>query len=344
MDSRRLPLSALAFIFLLACGGCAALGDGDKGGGGSNLPNRGFLGYEPLNAEDEDGSPVVLAPPEGERWENPSAVVRGDRVEVFFERISVDDVHEVFRAVSDDGGVQFSSPQRVLAPAQVAETDVEGRLLAPSVIFSDGRYLMTFGFGADAGIGLASSVDGVAFEVDPSLTLRPRGADEAAGVAEPTLVVSDDGEMALYYVGRESAEGGLPLLMRAVFSDGDWQRDGVVLSPPEECLDAFSEPETCWDAEGIVSPEVRLVSSATGRRLWRLSYSAGGEEGVGFAASWDGIEWTRFEFNPRLDGQSQQPTNVQWGEKFLLFYLHDRGSDVGIALAVSDSGHPGEQW
>lgn len=79
-----------------------------------------------------------------------------------------------------------------------------------------------------------------------------------------------------------------------------WTEIGVVFGGGEGCLNTSGQPAPCWDRAGVDTLEVRPALTAVGRPLLRMWYSAANSGDVGFAASWDGMTWSRFRYNPTL--------------------------------------------
>lgn len=297
---------------------CAAQG-GDEGGA-ANLPNRGIAGWV-IQGDTED--PFVLVPDDGARetFGGPSALVVDDEVVVWFHVLG-DDAMVVRRAASPDG--------EAFGPASDALADARD----PSVQRApDGRYWMAF---ADVdGLGLATSDDGRTFARASSSGL-PLGA-------EPSLVV--DGDRLIVFtvldgaVVRVEADVGARAFGEAI----------VVLSPGVGCADPFGAAEPCWDETTLAGPEVRLATTATGRRVFRMLYAGrrGATFDLGFAASYDGLTWSRYAFNPVVEeGFSQvAPTAIARDDGYALYWAEPRTATFGgIVLARSAPTRPAERW
>ncbi len=357
-------MGRLAIGWLAAAGaGCGTLG-GD-GGGANELPNRGIVPYEKVTVGGADagasdvgadvapapGSPFVLQPedPKGQRIAEPSAVVDGGRVVLFAGVRTVKGGATVIARAEAEDGVRFGPLETVLA-AEGGPEWFGGAIGAPAVVRDGERWLMAFAVGDGAGIGLATSEDGVAFTPGAGPVLTAEGEDEAGGVGSPSLVVGPEG-LVLFYEARREA-GGPAHLRRASSPDGvTFTRDGAVLEGGVDCLDPQGEPETCWDAFSVETPEARLATTATGRRVWRLFYagraSAKGKADLGFAASFDGLVFERYRFNPVLDDSVDEraPSNVLSGGRYLLYFAEDRSTKgQGVGLAIDDAGAPSERF
>ncbi|MCB9729345.1 MAG: hypothetical protein H6744_15820 [Deltaproteobacteria bacterium] len=346
------PITRLIALWATAalCGGCAALGGG--GGGGENLPNRGIAPYVRVGGDDEE-TPLPYAleaeEPEAVELREPSAVVVDAQVLLYVElRERVGGAASIARASSDASGTSFGPSEPVLDPAEAPEW-ADGRVGAPSVLRTDGGWLLAFAYGDGAGIGLARSQDGLHFDVDPQPALARDPATEAS-VDAPSLVRFGDQLVLLYEVlGVE--EGATRRIDRAL-ADGDgvsFARAGTALEAGTGCFGADGAEDPCWDRAGVGSPELRVSRTATGRELLRLFYTGySGKRGdLGFAASFDGVTWSRFAFNPvvaeKLDERG--PTNVRFGDIYLLYYVETgSGTAHGIAAARDEAGVPSERF
>lgn len=214
----------------------------------------------------------------------------------------VDEVCSIERARTEDG-LSFEPPETVMEGAR-----------APHVVRAGGEWRMAY-VDAEGRIGVARG-DGRTFH----------GAVTALSGEAPSLA----GEH-LYFV-REAA------VWRAG-ADGTGARQ--VMTGGEGCTDADGAPEKCWDAEGVADAEVRLAETATGRVVYRMVYTATGG-GLGFAASADGVRWSRFAFNPLLD-KASDGTNVRFGDRYALYFAAG-GSEPYVAAAFNDPSAPSESF
>jgi hypothetical protein len=325
-------------------GGCAAMGGG--GGGGDNLPNRGVVPYERLL--DDNGEAVLFAliseTPDTLIYVEPHALVTEDQqVLLFAEAYDLDSRSGAIVRCDLDATFRCPSPRTVLTPSD--NEWLAGRVGAPSLVRQDGDWLMAFAYGEGHGIGLAWSVDGEDFVLEEAPLLVASGPYEEGGINSPSLIRTDTGYR-LYYEGRD-AEG----ISRILAADGDFgltfERVGVALDRGLACLDLSGQPDTCWDAGGVGGPEVRLATTGAGRAVFRLFYTGLGATGLelGFAASWDGLAFERFVYNPVIatDASERQATNVQVGERYLLFFEERISNTVrGIAVSTNDTPAPSE--
>lgn len=345
----RLAFHLAAACAAIAVAGCAALGGG--GGGGENLPNRGIVPWVPLPIPDGTGemTPFALAPGEDEQLREPFAYSESaaSPVDVYYERVRADGTSVIERARTEDG-LHFAAPELILDPAN-APSWVADRVGGPSVARLDSTWLLAFAYGEGAGVGLAWSFDGVHFEVDSEPLVARSGSGESGGIRSPSLLVTDEG-FELYYSATTGGDSPTTSVMRAT-AGGDlaFERAGVALGPGVGCTEPDGQPEDCWDADGVASPEVRLAYTPAGRSVRRLFYTGDGpdKEQLGFAASYDGEFWTRFAFNPVLatGARSLEPTTLDRGDHYLLYFVDYRSSAVqGIGVAINDTGHSSERY
>lgn len=318
-------------VLAAAFAGCGTLG-GDHGGG-EELPNRGIIPYEKVT-EGDAGLAFVVPAPEAARLDGPSAVA--DDGVALFVAVREGERSRVVRADSADG-LTFGPTEDVLA--------ADRPLAGPSVLRAAGRWHMAVTLDDGAAIGHARSDDGRRFTLDAAPLLAAEGPDEAGGIDGPSLVADGEG-FRLYYAARAEAGGPQRILLAVAGADLRFERRGVVLGPGADCVDFQGAAKACWDAESVGAPEVRRARTATGREVWRLFYAGrrGDTSGLGFAASEDGLSWSRFAHNPVLgDGAERDPTNVRHDERYLLYFLQGR-RPLGVAAAVDERGLASEAF
>lgn len=336
-------MALLVLIGLLGLGLAACGGQSGPDGGGERLPDRGVSPYERVLPQGDEGPTHVLLAPDGRNLGAPSALAQGSRVWLWAEDTGLSgEGGQIVAATSDDGGQSWGP----LAPSLVPEAVPWGPagLRWPAVAAHEGAYWMVFGEegGQRLGLARADAPEGP-WEAQELPALHAQEPWEAGGIASPSLVSAPEG-LILFYEARAEADGPSSLA-RAALRGGAWARDGVVLPPGEGCLDAGGALERCWDADGVQSAEVRLATTATGRRLWRAMY-LGGRDGIGFAGSWDGVTWSRYAFNPSFDpaGRQREPSNLRLGDDYLLFFESAEGTQRGIGLAILRADNPTERF
>jgi hypothetical protein len=298
-------------------GACGAAGGPD--GGGANLPDRGIA---PWTIAEE---PLALAGLEGLDVRHPTALgetVTGGGVALLVELAGPDGA-SVARSRREPDGVSFSAPEILLSGGR-----------APSAARDPSGGLRLVWVEPDGVIatGLLSEPD--AENGDPEVV-----AVDRTGVVgdSPSLLHDPSGRLDVFAV----VDG------RVVRFDLD-APDGIdeVLAPGEGCVDTAGEAVACWDGSAIVDADVRLARSAAGRDVWRMVYTArsGDTHAFGFAASWDGLRWSRYVWNPVLKPPTgaRRPTVIPDGQRYLLFFGRTSGDALG--LAVHDSGVASERW
>lgn len=308
------PLKLLIATSTIA--GCAAEGGDD--GGAANLPDRGISGWERTEIDDQ---PFVLKADDA-ALAGASAIVVDGRVVLYGHRANADGSFELFRAVGDALGLTFDAPTAI---------GIAGR--DPSIVFTD-RYWLAYT--TTEGIAIASSSDGVAFTVEPSSGI-------AAGRTHPSIVV--EGERVRLYLST-----GTTLVHTEATRALAFGAETEVLAPDPECFDTSGEVETCWDADAITEAEVRRARTATGQTLYRMFYAAhdGGSTELGFAASYDGVAFSRYAYNPVVTGSGNErsPTSVLAAETYLLLWDESRNppSFGGIVRAEHVPSAPSDRW
>jgi len=297
---------------------CAAQG-GDEGGG-ARLPNRGIAGWIVSGSIDE---PFVIESGAGDAalFGGPSALVVEGEIVVWFHALGAG-APVVRRAASPDG--------EAFGPA----TDALAEARDPSVVCADdGAFWMAFA-DPEGGLGLARSDDGRTFE-------RVTASGLPAGT-EPSLVI-DDRRFVLYAV----VDGAI--VRAEAGADRAFGEATVVLAPGTDCADAFGVAEPCWDATALGGPDVRLARTATGRRVLRMMYAGrrGATSDLGFAASFDGLTWSRYAYNPVVEqGFSQEsPSAIALPDGYALYWSEPRSASFGgVVLARSAPTVPAERW
>ena len=344
----RIPLLTSLLCLSIGCGSI-----GGEGGGGDNLPNRGIVPYERHDGRVIEGSgevpdadpedAVVIADGDSFNVHAPGALLRGDGTIVLYVELEGDDDSTWIATTSSDDGVTFGALEPVLRPEDVGADPP--RVGAPAPILVDGATYVAFEVGDGASIGIARWRGDVLEETESAVLL----SDDQTTVHEPSLV-DVDGVWSLYYEARPIAGDGLAEIRLS--TSADWQDfdDGdPVFTAEEECVDSSGEPESCWDRDGVGSPEVRVAETAIGRRIYRMWYAGGdvGGRDVGFASSFDGREWARFPFNPVVSERPDEwsPTNVFDGERYRLYgALRSASRGGGVWAAVNDRAEPSERF
>lgn len=297
----------------VACGlcvgaGCAGLGGDD--GGSDNLPGRGIAGWAELTG-------ARIGEADGDGAGGPSALVEGGRLVVWFHRVKAEGTR-IARVESVEPAAGFTGEAVVLEGGR-----------DPSVVMRDGEHWMAW-VDAEGRVRLSRG-DGRAFaEVGVTgLPEAPRGA--------PSLVVEGD-RLAMYMV----ADGRV---VRAEESaPGVFGAEAEVFAPGEGCVDLEGATTPCWDGDAIVDAEVKVAVSPTGRRLWRMFYVGrrGSASGIGFAASDDGVTFSRYAFNPVWDGGGGAPAGAFFADTYLLMIEQRQAGTSVIPVLIGADAAPSE--
>lgn len=313
---RFFTTACLAVSAGLSTFGCAAQGGDD--GGSANLPGRGIAGWEPTSE-----TPVLRSEATPAEVGGPTLLVTADRAIVWFHQRN-ESGFELRRAEADHPG---PGEAFVFGPSLIVLADGRDPSLVADPDHPDDPNRRVMAYSASDGLRLAA-LDGT--------SVTPLSATLPAGTS-PSLVL-DDGRLILYLVVDGSlarSEEVSPL----TFSD-----PVPVLGPGVDCVDLAGEPEPCWDGGAIVDAEVRLAETPTGRAIWRVFYAARagqtGSTSIGFAASDDGLTFSRYAFNPVLaTGNLTAPASARLGDAYhLLTELRaSGGASIGHHVSVPDA-------
>jgi hypothetical protein len=215
-------------------------------------------------------------------------------------------------------------------PALVADEPWEqGWVGAPSVIERSGGALVMFYQG-----GVNALAIGRADSNDDGRTWQKHASNPVvSNAAEPALAL-DPGGTWLLYLTRPGQAG----IFRAESAEGlnFTLGDQAVLLPRPEQAEAY-------DRYGVSDPALVVRVSAAGRPHYGMFFNGAGEDGVvsiGWAGSFDGIEWHRFASpdEPVLvesgDTSEHGPTALLEADQGFLFFHEERQGVQRIAVAV----------
>lgn len=286
--------------------GCGAEGGTD--GGGAGLPDRGIVPYEKLAPLPDDEVPFLVAD-----GAEPAAIVVDGGVELLLTT-----PEGVAHARSADG-TAFGSFDTVATGVG-----------APAIARDGAGFVLAWE--ADDAVHVGRTTALTAFPTD-SLAVVP-------GVRAPSVVVAK-GAIVLYAVRDLTVE------RLEIAEDGSVSAPTVVMRSDEDCLDESGDP--CFDYMGVDSPEVQVATTALGRTVYRMMYTGVGarfDRGIGFAASFDGVNFSRYPFNPVFSdsGRESQPSNVRFGDSYLLYFQDRTGSDEGLGVARIDADSPSDTF
>jgi len=327
---------ALILFFMTATGflsGCGQLGD--RFGSISGVPPSAVAtwGKVDLDPVRELTQPYILYGDEGRYLTEPCYLHVHGLEYLYYEMVNLtpDEGAELAGAVylaTAETWVSWqvqNGQQPVLAADQAWERVSVG---APDVLLLDGRFVMWYAGGGGAGIGMASSADGIVwekYEGNPVLTPDQAWEGGEAGVVAAPSVIFHEGRFKMYYSGGV-AEG--PELARRVgnaigyaeSSDGmNWvKRDaaghmGSGVQPVFKSTQMWEGKYPEGKSSGSVSSPYVMVEHPVDRDVFRMYYT-GNLQGdpvffdasIGYAGSFDGLNW-----EPVSEG-----VNPVLGEKF----------------------------
>jgi len=212
----------------------------------------------------------------------------------------------------------------------------------PSVLFDvfdrDMYHLWYVGDnGSLRGIGYARSDDGVAWEKYPGNPVLSDGLGDTWDgnfVTQPS-VLHDGTKFHMWYAGYD----GTNLKIGYATSDNglEWDKDA---SNPVLDLGASGS----WDSVEVSNPTVVLENGIY--QMWYAGYD-GNNLRIGYAASSDGVSWTKDSSNPVLDlGESdswdsvgvKSPTVVLENDVYQMWYVGYDGDNLRIGSATSSDG------
>jgi predicted GH43/DUF377 family glycosyl hydrolase len=210
-----------------------------------------------------------------------------------------------------------------------------------TVLHDGGNYRMWFSWRPKRSLALTESSDGIHWS-EPTITLGPRAETGWEDDINRPVVVKRDGRYHLWYTGQAR---GRSWIGYATSPDGaTWRRmsDQPVLSPDQP-----------WEKVALMCPHVLWDGQA---KLYRMWYSGGEQyepDAIGYAASPDGLRWTKhaanpiFRADPKQDWEKHKVTAcqvVRHGSWYLMFYIGFRDIDhAQIGLARSQDGLTGWQ-
>ncbi len=320
--------AAIFGALLATTAGCGMGLFESESGGADNLPTLGAgpYGKPQVDFDTPADEPYVLED-SGASLVDPSALDRGDggfRIWFGREPDNTENEGEIWYAeIPDITQLPDVSPHVVLTATEPWE---EGRVGAPSVIsLGDGHLVMYYEAGvATPGIGRAESVDdGQSWQKSPDSPVLE-------GATQPS-VVELLGSFSLY-VTLPGSEG----IYRAESADGiDWDLGDVpVLMPRPDLAEAF-------DKVSVSAPGAVARVTEAGQVLYGIFFNGTNADGVvaiGFAGSFDGVEWERYGgpdavLHP-VAPDERGPSAVLHSAEGFLFFHELRLSRWRITVAV----------
>jgi len=215
-----------------------------------------------------------------------------------------------------------------------------GEELFPRVIEDLGIYKMWYsaGRGSNSRIGLATSLDGVAwtrYGGNPVLDLGTSGAWDSVMLCTPS-VIKDGKTYKMWYTG---AAGPSPNGMGYATSP-----DGISWTKHPNNPVLSSVPGGSWERD--VVQHCAVIKDGTVYKMWYSGYE-GSNSRIGLATSNDGVTWTKHAGNPVLDlGPAGQwdatnvggPAVIKHEGQYYMWYFGRNGFPASIGLATSPDG------
>ncbi len=209
----------------------------------------------------------------------------------------------------------------------------------PCVIYNNTGYMMWY-TGVDLGdkweIGLAMSSDGLSwikYGGNPVLTTGSGSVWDNSRVGRPTVLF--DGKIyKMWYQGMSTS--GVVKIGYATSSDGiNWNK--YANNP---ILNIGSSGS--WDDARVKAPNILYDDNVY--KMWYTGDSSTNIHKIGYATSYDGINWTKFANNPILTGPTNPSTGVEnlyvmhFYDRYLGWYHNDVGGSGDIDHALSRDG------
>ncbi len=325
--------AVFALALAAGCGTIASPGAGDH-----DLPANRTGPFRELTAA-EMGDRTCAAYDFAGLVDEPSALRLADGRTVLYVSREHDDRRVIARVTMRAPGQQEGEPADVLSATLPWQG---GGVSSPDVAaLPGGGFVMAYGTAAGA-LGLARSADGVAWQPQPSPALEADAAQgEESALRAPSVVALADGSLVVAY-----ASAGAIWLARSPRVDGALARvDADPRTPRRDPLLAATGPGVPADggAPGFESgaiddPELTVESTAIGRPIWRLYYTARSvpfsmdagvapSVAIGMAASFDGVTFTRFGapvLSSRADPTISAPTTLADDARRTLLYAGGR--------------------
>jgi hypothetical protein len=318
-------MRALALLAILpACGFGFA---DDSSGGHDNLPASGAGPYKRLPSDlDSPADEPFVIDARDENYSDPDCAVRdGGGWRCWFTYSTDDDTRSTIGSVD----VPDLHQELPVPPARVFSGggDVSKPALAPG---PNGTLLLFHQVGddTDPSIAFATSFDGGTTFTDAA----PAGINGGA----PTVVLVD-GTYHMYFV----ADGAI---WHATATDASsFTVDAAPAIEPRPALDG------AFDAVAVGDPFVYVTTDDAGRHHFGLFFTGvaapsptapdagagGADTSIGYAGSFDGIHWQRFNgADPVLAAPASGPCVVPDGASTVLFFAEEQRLHLGVAAAA----------
>ena len=191
---------------------------------------------------------------------------------------------------------------------------------APAVIYEEGTFKMWYEGGDSAGIGYATSSDGINWTKEALPVLTPGEAWEGGTVGNPTVISdpygSADQRYKMWYDANTGTGSGIgyatsPDGLRWTKRDANGRFDDQTTSSDDDNVVAQvlwpdDDPENPYglfefDPGGVSAPFVIVYKSTTGSviyKMWYAGETSDEDMNIGYAASLDGVNWEKQYYNP----------------------------------------------
>lgn len=321
---------AIAIALLLAASGCGIGFADDASGGKGNLPTVGAGPFKKLPFdENTPADEPWLATERTLDFTEPALVARaGGGFIYFLTRESPDPPigdGQIWRGgITDPTQLPDDPPAPVLTADQSWE---EGHVAAPSIVDLGGDHLLVYYESGTTTVSL-----GRAESTDAGRTWTKSAAPVLVDAALPS--VATDGALWLAAFVRPTRAG----IWLARSDNGiDWVADTAPILVPTGVPDSFEET-------AVSSPHLAWLEESTGRGHWALWY--GGLEdlpdpgdapryAIGYAASFDGMEWDRLGGGrPVLSAPAGAPAVIVDGPRATLLFDAANGRRLAVGVAL----------
>jgi len=288
--------------------------------------------------EDDPVNPV-LPPPDPGDWDGhryPAGVVKVDGIYhlYYIGQLASSGVQDfqIGHATSPDGVVWAIEANPVLAWGAPGQWDDFG--VGGGGVIHDGSLFQYWYGGSDGEVGIrvgyATSTNGSVWTKHFGtwiLDVGPPGSFDDTAVIPGTVIVRDDGVYEMWYIAARTVGP----------DDYDW-RVGYATSPDgfvwTKHGDPVLGPRPGDDRVLVIS--LNVVFDGAGYHMWYTTdEDTPGSVNIAYAVSPDGIDWTRYPWNPVVGGNSGQPAVLYDidADAYLMWYSDH--PDLSVRFAIS---------
>ncbi|MBD3340004.1 MAG: T9SS type A sorting domain-containing protein [Candidatus Lokiarchaeota archaeon] len=212
-------------------------------------------------------------------------------------------------------------------------------LLCPCIILANNKYQMFYsGRGGVWQVGLTVSSNGLTWNKvnnNPILVTGHSGEWDDNGVVQP-FVIFHDNVFKMWYAGSDGFNWRIGY---ATSTDGVvWHK--FTANPILDVGQAAS-----WDEATVARPSVIIQNNEY--RMWYVGKNNKNEFNIGYATSYNGFDWIKYENNPVLESGFSDEWDSIWvsqplvifdGQNYLMWYTGYDGYNMKIGKAVSADG------